>query len=130
MVIPDMLASLTSLILSAIAYLWIHEALHAATAVALGCRARLGFSNDGVFAAPSIIVEGCGTGLSKAAVLYAPYVFNALLFLAAPRSPIGLLAVLTLPNALLENESMRGRTTLATAMVLLAVEAAALIRLH
>jgi len=100
----------------------LHEAAHAVAAMALGCRVAPGLSRDGVALSPSVHIEGC-RGHGPAVVLYAPYLVNAVLAVAAP-FPLRVIALLMLPNALLEDENRRSPSLLALAVLLEAVIAA------
>ncbi len=84
-----------------------------------------GISRDGVAPSPAVHIEGC-RGHGSEMVLYAPYIVNLALAVAAPL-PLRVIALLTLPNALLEDEKRRSPTRLATAVILEAATAFALL---
>ncbi len=84
-----------------------------------------GISRDGLAPSPAVHIEGC-SGYGSAAVLYAPYIVNLVLVAAAPL-PLRVVALLTLPNALLEDENRRSPARLALAALLEAALALALL---
>ena len=92
-----------------ILYLLAHEAAHAIAAKALGYNVRVGLASDGYMLSPSIKVEGCVNGYRRLVILYAPYLINISMILLC-RNPIPrLIALLTLPNVLLEDDRLRER---------------------
>lgn len=110
--------------IAASAYTLLHEATHAVTAIMLGCRTRASLSTDALLPSPSIEIYGCIDKARKTIVLYSPYVINILLIiLFGTRSGVGIIAYLTLPNMLLEDDEKRSGIRLYAAALLTALEA-------
>lgn len=116
--------------IAASAYTLLHEAVHAATAVMLKCKTRASVSTDTLLPSLSIEIDGCTDGAKKTIVLYSPYIINILFItIFGVRSSAGIIAYLTLPNMLLEDDEKRNGSRLYTAALLTALEAIAITRL-
>lgn len=101
-------------------YVAIHEFSHYIATRLVGCSARLGTGSDSLLASPSVIVGEC-KGLQpwrRVLILYAPYVANIALLLGSGWLPLRAVAVLTLPNLLLENGRDKRRLFAAAAACL------------
>ncbi len=101
-------------------YMAIHESSHYIATRLVGCSARLGTGSDSLLASPAVIVSNC-RGLQpwrRMVILYAPYVANIALLLGSGWMPLRVVALLTLPNLLLENGRDRRRLFAAAAACL------------
>jgi len=115
------------LVLTAALYTVIHEGLHYIASRLVGCRAVFRLNNY-ILVSPSIHVtcDGEVSAVSRVAILYSPYIANMLLLLFSPWHIARLMALFTLPNALLESQRSPSRLALAVmaaAVIILAVAA-------
>ncbi|GEM_PF-6711022 len=110
----------THTVLAALLYLILHEAAHYAASMLAGCSASLKRSTDGLVASPGLSVT-CGghSQIRIAIILYAPYVVNLFLLFLSRWPALRLIALLTLPNALLEES--RGPLRVGAAVALAGV---------
>ncbi|KSW12293.1 hypothetical protein CF15_05980 [Pyrodictium occultum] len=111
-----LVAGYLSLAFWAAAYMTMHELLHYAAARLLGYSARFSIDTDGMLPSPSVFIEDEIQGVRRMAVLYAPYIFNMAAIVAPAPLPLRLIALLTLPNAVLEERRSRSSAMLATSI--------------
>ena len=111
--------------MSALLYSIVHELIHYIAALTLGYSARLYIASDGILPSPAVEIENEPQGINKAIILYSPYIFNLAVLVIVNTVPLRLIALLTLPNILLEERRSILRTTIAAvgiAMLILFIE--------
>ncbi|ALL01146.1 hypothetical protein Pyrde_1098 [Pyrodictium delaneyi] len=99
-------------IMSALLYSVVHELIHYVTALMLGYNARLYIASDGILPSPAVEIKNEPQGVNKAIILYSPYIFNLIVLVTVNTVPLRLIALLTLPNILLEERRSILRTTI------------------
>ncbi|ABM81059.1 hypothetical protein [Hyperthermus butylicus] len=103
---PNLIALIVESAILGLAYLVLHEALHYAAARILGFGAELAWGSDSFLPSPSVIIHGSPTGWRRLAILYLPYIINAV-FILSGMHVVRLIGLLTLPNMLLEEDNDR-----------------------
>ena len=88
-------------------YLILHEFVHFAAARLLGLGARIYLSSDSVLPSLGVSIAGEVNGANRYLVLYSPYVINIVMLLSGGNCFIKIFSLLTLTNALLEEENNR-----------------------
>ncbi len=88
-------------------YLILHEFVHFAAARLLGLSACIYLSSDSVLPSLGVNVVGEVSGVNRYLVLYSPYVINIAMLLSGGNCFIKVFSLLTLTNAVLEEENNR-----------------------
>lgn len=88
-------------------YLILHEFVHLVAARLLGLSARIYLSSDSVLPSLGVNVAGEVNGANRYLVLYSPYVINIAMLLSGGNCFIKVFSLLTLTNAILEEENNR-----------------------
>ena len=88
-------------------YLIMHEFIHFVAARLLGLSARIYLSSDGILPSLGVDIVEEVNGASRYLVLYSPYVINIIIFLTNSNCFIKVFSLLTLANAVLEEENNR-----------------------
>ncbi len=88
-------------------YLILHEFVHFVAARLLGLSARIYLSSDSVLPSLGVNVAGEVNGANRYLVLYSPYVINIAMLLSGGNCFIKVFSLLTLTNAILEEENNR-----------------------
>ena len=111
----NLLGVYASIAVWSILYMVVHELLHYTSAILLGYKSRLYIASDGILPSLAVKVEGEPQGLKRAIILYSPYLFNVIVIFSVATLPLKLIALLTLPNMLLEERRSALSTSIAAA---------------
>ena len=109
-------------VLAVAGYTIAHEMLHYIPARLLGYQAELSLKRGPLLASPAVSVNDDVRGVDKLLILYMPYLLNILLLLV-PNPVTRAVGIITMPNALLEDEESRQRMGVAAVAAAYAVAA-------